>query len=248
MAAEKTEAIVIRLADFSESSKVVTLMSRDFGKISALAKGAKRLKSAFESGLDLLSRCHIVFLPKGPGALDLLTESQLLQRFQPRPGSLPHLYSGYYVAELLNALVEERDSHPNLFDIAVETLDQLQSEASPFVPITRFELALHAEIGQLPDLYSCTICHQEMTSGQPGRFWVSQSGLICSNCGVSEYQASECAPETLDLLRHFVEWDGNQLSGISVSPRQKAEIRRFMTSAISALLGRRPKTLSMIQM
>ncbi len=248
MATEKTEAIVIRLADFSESSRVVTLMTRDFGRISALAKGAKRLKSSFESGLDLLSRCRIVFIQKSSGTLDLLTESQLVQRFQPRAGSLAHLYSGYYVAELLNALVEEHDPHPNLFDIAVETLDSLQNESSPFIPVTRFELAIHAEIGQLPDFYTCTICQREMISDEPGRFWVSQSGLICSSCGHSEYQASEFSPESLLLLRRLLECDGKQLRGIEVAPQQKKEIRKLMLSAVSSILGRRPKTLSMIQM
>jgi len=248
MSAEKTEAIVIRLADFSESSRVVTLMTRDFGRVSALAKGAKRLKSSFESGLDLLSRCRIVFLMKSSGTLDLLTESQLVQRFQPRAGSLSHLYAGYYVAELLAALVEEHDPHPALYELTVETLARLQVDESPFLAITRFELALHAELGQLPDFYTCTICHRPVSPEEPGRFWVSQSGLICSSCGHSEYQASEFAAESLGLLREILERDGNQLAGIDVSPRQKKEIRRLLTSAVHALLGRRSKTLPLISM
>jgi len=53
MAIEKTDAIVIRVVEFSESSCVVTLFTRDFGKIAAMAKGARRPKSAFESAIDL---------------------------------------------------------------------------------------------------------------------------------------------------------------------------------------------------
>lgn len=64
MSQEKTHALVIRLVDWSESSRVVTLFTRDFGKIGVIAKGAKRLRSAFEAGLDLLSECRIVFLRK----------------------------------------------------------------------------------------------------------------------------------------------------------------------------------------
>lgn len=248
MSTEKTEALVIRLADFSESSKVVTLMTRDFGRISALAKGAKRLRSSFESGLDLLSHCRIVFIHKSHGTLDLLTESQLVQRFRPRAGSLPHLYAGYYVAELLSSLVEEHDPHPQLFDMACETLQLLETEESPFMAVTRFELALQSEIGQLPDFYSCTICQKEVPIDQPGRFWVSQGGLICSSCGRSEYQASEFAAESLGLLRRLLEEDSNSLRNLTVAPRQKMEIRRLLTAAISHLLGRRPKTLPLITM
>ena len=82
MSSEKTLAIVIRVVEFSETSCVVTLFTRDFGKIGALAKGARRLKSPFESALDLLAVCRIVFLHKSSDALDLLTEAKLERRFR----------------------------------------------------------------------------------------------------------------------------------------------------------------------
>ena len=62
MAAEKTLAIVVRAYDFSETSRVVTLFTEEFGKITALAKGCKRPKSPFESALDVLTLSRIVFL------------------------------------------------------------------------------------------------------------------------------------------------------------------------------------------
>src|SRR5690606_23893514 len=109
MSSEKTDAIVIRLAGFSESSRVVTLFTREHGKISALAKGAKRLKGAFESALDLLSSVRVVFIRKTAANLDLLTEAQLITRFRPPSRDLTSLYSGYYLAELLDGLTEPHD-------------------------------------------------------------------------------------------------------------------------------------------
>ncbi|WP_437192540.1 DNA repair protein RecO [Planctomicrobium sp. SH527] len=248
MSTEKTEAIVIRQADFSESSRVVTLFTKDFGKVSALAKGAKRLKSAFESGLDILSHCRIVFIQKSHGTLDLLTESQLLKRFQPLAGSLSHLYAGYYIAELLNSLTEEGDPHPDLFDAAIISLDALSTADSPFTSVTWFELMTLQEIGQLPDFFSCTICRENLVIEDSARFWVSQSGLICSRCGRSEYQASEFEPGSLALLHQLLESPPQQLNQLNVSASQKKEIRRLATAAISHVLGRRPKTLSLVTM
>src|SRR5512136_1851975 len=115
MASEKTSAIVIRAVDFSETSLIVTLFTRDFGKIGALAKGARRLKSPFESALDLLALCRIVFLHKSSEALDLMTEAKLVRRFRPPGRSLPALYAAYYVAELLGAMTDDDDPHPELF-------------------------------------------------------------------------------------------------------------------------------------
>ena len=69
MSLEKADALVIRQVDFSESSRVVTFFSREFGKFAALAKGAKRLKGPFDAALDLLSACRVVFIRKSSGTL-----------------------------------------------------------------------------------------------------------------------------------------------------------------------------------
>ena len=84
MNSEQATALVLRVVEFSETSSVVTLFTREFGKIHGLAKGARRPKGPFESALDLLGLCRIVFLRKSSGALDLLTEAKLLKRFRPR--------------------------------------------------------------------------------------------------------------------------------------------------------------------
>ena len=118
MSSEKATAIVLRVIEFSETSSVVTLFTRDFGKIRALAKGARRPKGPFESALDLLGLCRIVFLRKSSDALDLLTEAKLERRFRPPGGDLSNLYAAYYVAELLNELTDDYDPHPELFDAA----------------------------------------------------------------------------------------------------------------------------------
>ena len=90
-----------------------------------MAKGARRPKGPFESALDLLGLCRIVFLRKSSDALDLLTEAKLERRFRPPGGELSNLYAAYYVAELLNELTDIHDPHPELFDVADETLRAL---------------------------------------------------------------------------------------------------------------------------
>src|SRR6516162_10767599 len=81
VAAEKALALVLRTTDWSETSRIATLWTREFGKVRGLAKGGRRLKSSFETALDLLTVCSIVLLCKSSGTLDLLTEAQVAQRF-----------------------------------------------------------------------------------------------------------------------------------------------------------------------
>ena len=108
MGMEKAIGLVIRGSDWSESSRIVTLWTREFGKIRALAKGGRRLKSNFETSLDLLNVCDIVFLRKSSGALDLLTEARVRERFPRLRHELPAWYAGQYVAELLGDWTQDR--------------------------------------------------------------------------------------------------------------------------------------------
>jgi DNA repair protein RecO (recombination protein O) len=141
MSTEKATAIVLRVVEFSETSSVVTLFTREFGKVRALAKGARRPKGPFESALDLLALCRVVFLRKSSDTLDLLTEAKLERRFRPAGGELSNLYAAYYVAELLNDLTDDYDSHPELFDAADETLAALRTSSAVPPVLLRFELA-----------------------------------------------------------------------------------------------------------
>ncbi|MDB4743149.1 DNA repair protein RecO [Planctomicrobium sp.] len=246
MSSEKSDAIVIRQADFSESSRVLTLFTRDFGKISCLAKGVKRLKTAFEGSLDLLSECRVVFIHKQSSGLDLLTEAQLIKRFKPSPKSLTHLYGGFYIAELLNALTEESDPHPELYQAAADALFILSSESPPDTAIFRFELIALREIGQLPDFETCTICQSEIILGDHSRFWVSESGLICSRCGHSEYQQTEIQSGAIAVIRKLLDGNVDTLNRLTLSDQQRRDIRKLLTSAISSILGRRPKTTKLL--
>src|SRR5260370_23982154 len=107
MAGENGLAVVLGTTDWSETSRIATLWTYELGKVRVLAKGGRRLRSAFENALDLLTVCSIVFLRKSSGSLDLLTEAQVITRYPLLRTDLTALYAGYYVAELLSDWTEE---------------------------------------------------------------------------------------------------------------------------------------------
>ena len=127
MSVEKASALILKVVDFSETSCVLTLFTREFGKVRGLAKGARRPKGPFESAIDLMAHCRIVFLRKSSDALDLLTEAKLERRFRVAAHDASGLYAGYYVIELLREMTEDYDPHPELFDIADQTLAVVSS-------------------------------------------------------------------------------------------------------------------------
>src|SRR5262245_50184052 len=126
MPAEKAVGLVVRTHDWSETSRIATFFTREFGKVRALAKGGRRLKSNFEVTLDLLTVCNIVFLRKQSG-LDLLTEARVEERYSGLRTNLTALYSGYYISELLDLGTQDHDPHPNLYDEAIRALRDLNN-------------------------------------------------------------------------------------------------------------------------
>ncbi len=243
MSAEKTTGIVIRQADFSESSRVVTFFTRDFGKISCVAKGAKRLKGPFETALDLLAESGLVFLRKSSGGLDILTECQLMARFRPPERNLNCLYGGYYVAELLAGLTEEYDPHPVLYDEAVTTLRRLTTEPDFRWPVLRFEVITLREIGHLPDFHACLACGRRVSDYSNFVFWVSQGGLLCPNCRQQEYASHPIHGATLSLFEQLSAEQAPPITTDSVSAKTLQELRHLLTAAICQSLDHRPKML-----
>jgi DNA repair protein RecO (recombination protein O) len=241
MSSEKATAIVIRTVDFSETSLIVTLFSREFGKMGALAKGAKRLKGPFESALDLLALCRVVFLRKSSDTLDLLTEAKLLRRFRPAGKDLFRLYAGYYVAELLGDLTDEDDPHPALFELADETLAALMSDEPAPRRILRFELGLLRELGQMPSWESCVGCGQAVPTAGRIAFGHLDGGVLCAACRAGKKQVASVSAGAIRSLAELADPQGNAWRRLEIDPQRMGELRGVMNQFLAHLLGRRPR-------
>lgn len=244
---EKTDAIVIRLADFSNTSRVVTFFTREFGKTSAIAKGGKRLKGPFDSALDLLSTCRIVFLRKSSSALDILTEASLTNRFRPPSDSLNSFYAGCYVAELLIGLTEEYDPHENLFDSALWALQQFAQGIDIHLSLLKFELVTLHEIGQLPSFDECIHCNEPINFNGDRTFRVSQGGLLCPRCPSTDFNDHQIQAGTIALMKSLSTGPESLTARITASAKQLREMRFTLTATFSHILGRRPTSLKYLQ-
>jgi DNA repair protein RecO (recombination protein O) len=237
MPAEKSLAIVLRVIDFSESSCVVTLFTRDFGKISALAKGARRPKGPFESALDLLALVRVVFLRKASDVLDLLTEAKLERRFRAASRSLARLYAGYYVIELLNAFTDEDDPHPELFDAAESALRALDGTGSVPTTVLRFEIAALNWLGHRPSLVDCVNCGETVPNTPRVPFGLIAGGVLCGNCRAGQRTVMSLSQAARAVLQR--EFAGGALPE-EIEVNLRGELRGLLNQTICHLLGHRP--------
>jgi DNA repair protein RecO (recombination protein O) len=269
MAAEKALAIVVRGTDWSETSRITTLFTREFGKVRALAKGGRRLKSNFDVAFDLLTVCQVMFLRKSSGGLDLLTEARMEEQFPALRQNLPVLYAGYYVAELLADGTQDYDPHPPLFDAAVETLRALgAADPTPQPPplsgekagflspspqrgggwgvescaaaVSAFELVWLRELGYSPRLDACAACGSEFVpQAGPVPYSPSAGGVLCPDCGPAAPDRRAVSPAALGSLRALAE--GGAAPELPAAAR--SEVRQLLGQTVSGVLGRRPRLL-----
>jgi DNA repair protein RecO (recombination protein O) len=239
--AEKALALVVRTTDWSETSRIATLWTRELGKVSVLAKGGRRLRSNFECSLDLLTVCSIVLLRKSSGSLDLLTEAQVVQRFPQLGKDLAALYAAYYVAELLASCTEDYDPHASLFDEAVQTLGDLGTVGCLTGPrLAHFELTLLRELGYGPVLERCASCAGGL-EGQRLAFSAAGGGVLCPACQGRERDRRPLSPASWQALRALAA-EGESWKQVT-DPAPRAEVRQLLGYYVSCLLGRRPRLL-----
>ncbi|HVK16720.1 MAG TPA: DNA repair protein RecO [Fimbriiglobus sp.] len=241
MPAEKALALVVRGTDWSETSRIATLWTREFGKVRALAKGGRRLKSSFEVAFDLLTVCRVVVIRKHSGGLDLLTEAQVAERFPHLRSDLQALYAGYYVAELLADGTQDYDPHPALFDVALETLRSLADPADRPGRVSAFELAWLRELGYSPRLDACATCGNDLTSqaasGSRVGYGPTAGGVLCPDCLPTARDRQSLSGPGWAGLR------GLARGGTSLPQGTRTEVRQVLGLTVSAVLGRRPRLL-----
>jgi DNA repair protein RecO (recombination protein O) len=239
------DALILRTVDFSETSRIVTLYTRQFGKIEALAKGGRRLKSPFESSLDILARDSVTFIQKRGDVLDLLTESKLIRRFRSTRANLAGTLGGFYVAELVNAFTEIGDPQPAVYDLAVKVLDTLEEGTLVMRTLIRFEGRLLQLAGHQPSLRECVECGKMIERKHAHRitFGILDGGVLCSACSHGHQQTVPIPSEALEKWEALVnpldrseEW-----KRLTLNRETLGAIRGVLNPYICGLLGWRPK-------
>src|SRR5947209_15956155 len=165
MAIQKTDALVLRAIDYSETSQVAWFFTREHGRVHVIAKGARRPRSPFEGSLEPLVRGEIVFYRKkrhttDESGLDLLKEFDPVDRYPGIRGDLGRFCRGNYVIELLRELSMADEPMPALYDAAVATLETLaRGEARVLdAVLAAFEVRALRAAGVEPSLDRCVEC------------------------------------------------------------------------------------------
>ena len=141
----KTTGFIIKRRNIGEADKILTLFTKDFGKMSAKAKGIRKITSKRSSSLDLLTLSSISFY-KGPG-MPLITEVQPVESFSAVKKNLERVYTAYHICELIDGLCAEDQENERIYTLMESTLRRLGSEKRLKDLINEFEIELLTDLG-----------------------------------------------------------------------------------------------------
>lgn len=177
-----TDAVVLDCRDHAESDVIITLYGRSTGRLSAIAKGAKKSKKRFVNKLELFTFLNIQFTQKANRSLAFLSEAELHTSFI-NIRSNPEIYrTASVIREIL--LVGVRDAEPdeNLFRLCLWALHNLNQKEPPQTVLILFLIRFFDLVGYRPDLQACLKCKIPVNQPHNYRFIVSGGGLFCSLC------------------------------------------------------------------
>ncbi|MCF6092818.1 DNA repair protein RecO [Microaerobacter geothermalis] len=223
----KAEGIVIRSVDYGEGNKIITLYTREWGKIGAMARGAKKTKSRLSSVSQVLT--HGIYLLHTGSQLGNISQGEIISSFQEIRQDLTKTSYALYYFELMDRLTEERERNTDLFELLLTTLQYLSAGKDEEILTRIFEVKILQASGYQPRLERCMKCQG---NDLPMFFSITEGGILCMACSRLDKDAVSLLPGTLKLLRLFQTIDVKRLGNISVSPQTKGQLdqvlRRFM--------------------
>jgi DNA repair protein RecO (recombination protein O) len=196
------DAICLRLQDWSETSQVLVMLTATHGKLSAVAKGAKRQTPSalarFSGGLELLTLGQAMLIVKSTTDLANLTEWNLLDAHWHLRRELRAFQLGMYAADLTHHMVIDHDPHPGLFEALRQMLAELSEPATRESATLRYQWRLAEELGYRPQLNQDAQTGEELPADQQTLgFSPIAGGIIVS----SVPEAWRVRRRTVDLLR-----------------------------------------------
>lgn len=218
MAVYKADGIVIRTREYGESDKLITIFSRDRGKLEAVAKGVRKPTSSQRGGTQLFT--YADFLIYKGKSLDTVNQTHPKESFVHIWDDFDKTIAASCMAELLDIATVREQSDSELFALLLSFLFLLK-HVDPYIAQASFTLKLMHIQGYLPVLDSCMECQRSLSAEQG---FISQDGaIICAGCKNNKV-VKAVGPGSLALMRQLLKSDLSKLDRLRWNPAMREEI------------------------
>lgn len=235
----KVEAIVIRRTNLGEADRIVTLFTRDQGKISAVAKGARKPGSRFAGRLELFT--HLRALLAHGRTLDVVSQVEVIDPFAAIRADLGRLGAASLVAELTDRATPEREAQPALYTTLRVAL-RLVASGDAQLAAMWYAAQVLVLSGYAPIVDRCVICGRPLPRGAV--FSLGLGGALCATDRARDADAIPASAVALAAIGFLREAPAGALGRVTLDRRQRAEVegllRRYLEYRLEARLRSPP--------
>ncbi len=228
MAFYKTKGIIIKRDPSGEADCVITVFTKEHGKLRLAGRGMRRITSKLASELDLFN--YTDFLITSGRSFDVITGALTIQRFPFLKQDLKRLQIAEYLTGLLDCLSAEGHQDKEIFSLLKRIfvfLDKEKRAFDPWLILRNFEWELLTKSGFKPKLYECSSCHKKL---KPERNYLSSKGqgIICSSCQKRDPYARDISNNSIKILRLLESRDFQKLQKLALLSKQKQELKNTL--------------------
>lgn len=240
MALIRDEAVVLARLDYSETSQVLVLFTRQHGKVRAIAKGIRRgTKARFAVGTDLLDVGTVVVSSRQERSANLatVTEWKQTRSLSGLRETLARLRGAEYAIEITTHLTEDWDPHFELFDSLLSTLTGLSEASEPLPLVVAYQLSLLDAVGSHPRFDTCVLCGRRDGLTHLSAY---EGGMICRHCEAGQVEKWAVSPGTLEKVSRLATRSPPKPQPLARSPSEPQALAaepgglRVSSSAFSA--------------
>ncbi|RCX13843.1 DNA replication and repair protein RecO [Anaerobacterium chartisolvens] len=221
----KTKGIIIKEINTGEADKILTIFSRNYGKISGSAKGARRPKNKLAAATQMLCYSDFVLF-KGRDMYSINSCDIIEPFYEIRNDVVKLTYCAHFV-DIINDAIQEGQPAPKALQLFLNSLHLLAKTEKPPELIARiFEMRLLSILGYAPYLKCCIECGNADLSREVF-FSFKQCGVLCQDCGRKEQSSINISQGTLRALRHIAHCGFNELFCFDLAPPLINEMGRI---------------------
>jgi DNA repair protein RecO (recombination protein O) len=229
------EAVLLRSVDFGESDRIVHFLTRDGGRLTAIAKGARRSRRRFPGTLDVFNRLRIEGRLKPRASMAFLEQARLIDAFLGIRANPKRYALASFLTEMLDRLSPEGLRGPEaerLYDFAVESLSLIGGVQPDATLRVLLELRALDALGLRPEFGRCVRCGRvpgpDVDAKHSISFFVQDGGIVCTACGLTLDGLVAMELGTLRILEEGMRANAGDLAGIRLDPRSLAQAERMV--------------------
>jgi DNA repair protein RecO (recombination protein O) len=231
----RTQAIVLGHMEFGEADRILRLFTLERGKITAIAKGIRKIRSRKAGHLEPFTEVTL-FMAKGRN-MDIITQAETINPHMGLRQDLQLVGMAAYVLEVLDRFTFEEGQNIAMFRLLSDTLTRLESQADPKTVVHYYELRLLDLLGFRPQLFSCIDCGEKITE-QDQFFSPLAGGIACPKCGRSRSEAWPVDKDVLRYLRHFQRSNWQSVESLIIPLEIEAQFNHLIERYFTYLLER----------